>query len=264
MRRTRNHIRTLPRHGDGRAPRPPGEPGREARAAARRTPAGGWSTPPRRAPLSVERPKRGPRHLAGRRRRHAGHEQSPVGLGDLEELGRGDPGTEGLDPHPGASHLLGEGLGEREDEGLRGGVHGQVRNGLEGRVRRDVDDPTTAPRQHAREEGVGRLDHRAHVDVDHRPDRLGRLRLERGRVPEARAVDEEVAVTPRALEGLAQRSRRSGNGQVERKHDGLRARRPARGPGPRGDPPVARRGRLSRLAPRECARRRRRCRSRPP
>ena len=67
---------------------------------------------------AIEPPERGPHDLVGRHRRHPGHQQSPVRLRDLEELGGGEARAEGLDPHPGASELLGEPFGEREHEGL--------------------------------------------------------------------------------------------------------------------------------------------------
>lgn len=124
---------------------------------------------------------------------HAGAlEEVGVGRARLER-GHGDAGVLEFEP---------DGLGERLQEGLGGGVGGVVRAWHGGRHRGGDQHPPDAPLDHARQHSLGQVDDRVDVDSDQLE-----VVLERD-VPAEVAIDADAGVEGRGIKGTARGGRR--------------------------------------------------------
>src|SRR6516165_3752257 len=93
-------------------------------------------------------------------------------------LGFDCAGTKRQKPHACSSEFFGESFGERKDKGLCGGVHGEMREGLEADDRSQVDDGATPAANHASENPVGQSYNCFGVQP-YLSDLLGERRLEK-------------------------------------------------------------------------------------
>jgi len=150
------------------------------------------------------------------------------------ELALGEAGAEGLHDDARALELAGQGLGEREHEGLARRVHGEERHGLEGRRGHDVDHSAALALDHAGQEAARQLHHRARVEVDHREEPLPRQLVKATGEADAGVVDEKVHLHTTPAELHLQRRARVRPREVEGDEVGLVA--PAQFPGERRQP----------------------------
>jgi len=116
--------------------------------------------------------------------------------------------------YAGPAHLLGQRLGEGEDEGLGGIVDGHERPRLEACGGSHVQDPAPAPSQHVGQEASGQFSERHHVHLNHVQLAL-HGELGRGaQGPEAGVVDQDVHTPPVGIDDLVDSPRRRRVGQI--------------------------------------------------